>query len=168
MPFIQVQNLCKDYRILKREKGFGGYVKSLFCPKYTYKKAVKDVSFSIEEGKSVGYIGMNGAGKSTTIKMLSGVLTPTSGRITVNGIVPYEHRTQNARQMGIVFGQRSRLNWDLPMMETFELYRKMYDIDSDRYQQNVKTFTQLLGLQEFIDRPVRLLSLRKRCVPIWL
>ena len=162
MPFIEVKDLCKDYQILQRQNGFGGYIKSLFHPVYLRKKAVKNINFSIEKGESVGYIGMNGAGKSTTIKMMSGVLTPTSGRITVNGIVPYEHRSENARQMGVVFGQRSRLNWDLPMTDSFELYRKMYNIDSERYKRNVETYTELLGLQEFLNRPVRQLSLGEK------
>lgn len=162
MPFIEVNDLCKDYQILKRENGFGGYIKSLFHPVYLCKKAVKNINFSIEKGESIGYIGMNGAGKSTTIKMLSGVLTPTSGRITVNGIVPYEHRSENARQMGVVFGQRSRLNWDLPMIDSFELYRKMYDIESERYEKNLETYTELLGLHEFLNRPVRQLSLGEK------
>lgn len=162
MAFIEVNDLCKDYQILQRQNGFGGYIKSLFHPVYTCKKAVKNLNFSIEKGESVGYIGMNGAGKSTTIKMLSGVLTPTSGRITVNGIVPYEHRSENARQMGVVFGQRSRLNWDLPMTDSFELYRKMFDIESERYKKNVETYTELLGLHEFLNRPVRQLSLGEK------
>lgn len=162
MAFIEVNDLCKDYQILQRQNGFGGYIKSLFHPVYTCKKAVKNLNFSIEKGESVGYIGMNGAGKSTTIKMLSGVLTPTSGRITVNGIVPYEHRSENARQMGVVFGQRSRLNWDLPMTDSFELYRKMFDIESERYKKNVETYTEHLGLHEFLNRPVRQLSLGEK------
>ena len=162
MPFIEVKDLCKEYQILQRQNGFGGYIQSLFHPVYVCKKAVKNINFSIEKGESVGYIGMNGAGKSTTIKMLSGVLTPTSGRITVNGIVPYERRSENARQMGVVFGQRSRLNWDLPMTDSFELYRRIYDIGSERYRENVETYVELLGLREFLHRPVRQLSLGEK------
>lgn len=162
MPLIEVKDLCKEYQVLQREKGFAGAVKSLFHPVYLRKQAVKNVSFEVDQGESIGYIGMNGAGKSTTIKMLSGILTPTSGSITVGGIVPYQNRVENARQMGVVFGQRSRLNWDLPMGDSFELYRKMYEIDAVRYQENIANFTELLGLKEFFNRPVRQLSLGEK------
>jgi len=162
MAFIEVNNVSKNFRIYMREKGFLNNIKSLFHRKYTVKEAVKNVSFSIERGETVGYIGMNGAGKSTTIKMLTGILTPSSGTITVGGLIPYIQRKENARQMGVVFGQRSRLNWDLPMADTFELYRKMYDIDPDRYRHNIQTFTELLDMGEFINRPVRQLSLGEK------
>lgn len=162
MAFIEVDDISKSYKIYKREKGILNNVKSLFHREYNSKDAVKNVSFSIENGEAVGYIGMNGAGKSTTIKMLSGILTPTSGHITVGGIVPYEKRQENARQMGVVFGQRSRLNWDLPMSDTFELYQKIYNIDTKRFAHNLKFYTELLDMGEFIDRPIRQLSLGEK------
>jgi ABC-2 type transport system ATP-binding protein len=162
MSFIQVDDICKYYQVVKREKGYWAHIKSLFHREYSIKEAVKHINFSVERGETVGYIGMNGAGKSTTIKMLSGVLTPTSGNIRVNGIIPYKNRKENARQMGVVFGQRSRLNWDLPMTDTFELHRRMYDIDADRYLQNVHLYTELLGMGDFLDRPVRQLSLGEK------
>lgn len=162
MAFIDVDNVSKTYKIYKRESGMWNNIKSLFHREYISKDAVKNVSFQIERGEAVGYIGMNGAGKSTTIKMLSGILTPSDGQITVGGIIPYEQRKDNARQMGVVFGQRSRLNWDLPMSDTFELYRRMYDIDMARFKKNLKFYTELLGMEEFIDRPVRLLSLGEK------
>ena len=162
MAFIEVKDITKNYQVYKREKGFANNVKSLFHREYTIKEAVKHINFNIEEGESVGYIGMNGAGKSTTIKMLAGVLTPTSGSINVGGIIPYEQRKENARQMGAVFGQRSRLNWDLPMTDTFELYRRMYNINYERFKENVNFYTELLDMGEFINRPVRQLSLGEK------
>jgi ABC-2 type transport system ATP-binding protein len=162
MAFIQVDDISKNYQVYKRERGLLNNIKSLFHREYTVKEAVKHVSFSIERGETVGYIGMNGAGKSTTIKMLSGILTPSSGTITVGGLIPYERRKENARQMGAVFGQRSRLNWDLPMADTFELYRKMYDIDHDSFRHNVRVYTELLEMDEFINRPIRQLSLGEK------
>ncbi len=162
MAFIEVDDISKNYQIYKHEKGFLNNIKSLFHREYTVKEAVRHVSFSIERGEKIGYIGMNGAGKSTTIKMLSGILTPSSGTISVGGLIPYEQRRENARQMGAVFGQRSRLNWDLPMADTFELYRKMYDIDPDRFERNIQVFTELLDMGEFINRPIRQLSLGEK------
>ena len=122
MSFIEVKDLCKDYRIAKSGKGISGAVKSLFHREYTVKEAVKNVSFSIEKGEMVGYIGPNGAGKSTTLKMLSGVLIPTSGTVDVGGVVPYRDRKENAKHIGVVFGERSQLYWDLPISDTFQLY----------------------------------------------
>ncbi|MDR2044212.1 MAG: ATP-binding cassette domain-containing protein [Clostridium sp.] len=162
MAFIEVKNITKNYQIFKRENGFKNSVKSLFYREYELKEAVKNVNFEIEKGETVGYIGMNGAGKSTTLKMLAGILTPTGGTIHVGGIVPYERRKENAMQMGAVFGQRSRLNWDLPMTDTFELYRRMYNIDSVHYTRNVLYYTQLLEMGEFQNRPVRQLSLGEK------
>jgi ABC-2 type transport system ATP-binding protein len=116
----------------------------------------------IERGELVGYIGPNGAGKSTTIKMLTGILVPTSGTIEVAGIVPYEHRSQNARNIGVVFGQRSQLYWDLPLIESFELLRAIYNVPEDRYRRNLSTFIEILEMEPFIRTPVRQLSLGQR------
>lgn len=162
MGFIQVTNLCKEYKVRKKETGAMAKVKSLFVPQYEVKEAVRDISFAIDRGETVGYIGMNGAGKSTTIKMMTGILTPTSGSVVVDGLVPYEARVENARRMGVVFGQRSRLNWDLPIGESFELYRRIYDIDKKAYQRNVSQFVDALEMGEFLNRPVRQLSLGER------
>ena len=143
MSFIEVRDLCKDYRIAQTEKGFAGAVKSLFHREYRVKSAVRDVSFSIERGEIVGYIGPNGAGKSTTIKMLSGVLIPTSGTVSVGGIVPYKDRKENAKHIGVVFGQRSQLYWDLPISDTFDLYESLYDTPRDVFRKNCAFYTEM-------------------------
>lgn len=162
MDVIEAKNLRKEFKVFKRPKGAYHAVRSLFIRNYEIKEAVKDISFSVEEGETIGYIGPNGAGKSTTIKMLSGILVPTSGTISVNGIVPYENRKENAMQIGIVFGQRSQLNWDLPMEDTFQLYKKMYHIDDRTYKDNVEMFVELMDMGSFLRKPVRQLSLGQK------
>jgi ABC-2 type transport system ATP-binding protein len=117
---------------------------------------------SLEAGELVGYIGPNGAGKSTTIKMLTGILVPTSGYVSVAGLVPYQERKRNARNIGVVFGQRSQLYWDLPLIESFELLRAIYSIPADRYKKNLADFTELLEMGDFRNTPVRQLSLGQR------
>ena len=162
MSLIEVNNVCKEFKVYKRQKGVANTVKSLFVRNYEIKNAVENVNFSVEQGELVGYIGANGAGKSTTIKMLSGILVPTSGEIRVDGIVPYENRKKNAHQIGVVFGQRSQLNWDLPMEDTFELYKRMYAVDDITYKQNVDMFVELMQMQDFLRKPVRQLSLGQK------
>ncbi|MCU1807379.1 ATP-binding cassette domain-containing protein [Cytobacillus firmus] len=162
MPIIEVEHLMKDFMIAKRETGFLGAVKSLVKREHIKKEAVKDISFSINEGEMVGYIGPNGAGKSTTIKMLTGILVPTSGSVKVNGIIPYENRQENAKNIGVVFGQRTQLWWDLPTIESFELLKEIYEVPDKRYKENMDTFTEILGLDEFLNTPVRQLSLGQR------
>ena len=162
MSFIEVKNLSKEYQIAISGKGISGAVKSLFHREYKIKKAVRDVSFSLEKGELVGYIGPNGAGKSTTIKMLSGVLIPTSGLVTVGGIIPYKDRKENAKHIGVVFGQRSQLYWDLPISDTFELYESLYSIPKDKFRENCAYFTELLDMKDFINQPVRQLSLGQK------
>lgn len=162
MSYIEVKGLCKEYQIVKTEKGIGGAVKSLFHREYTVKQAVKNVSFSLEKGEIVGYIGPNGAGKSTTLKMLSGILIPTSGSVNVGGIVPYENRSANARKIGVVFGQRSQLYWDLPIRDSFELNKSLYEIPDDKFRKNCNFFTEVLDMENFLDQPVRQLSLGQK------
>lgn len=162
MAIIEVKNLRKEFKIAKRETGFVGALKSVMNRQFVTKEAVKDISFSIEKGEMVGYIGPNGAGKSTTIKMLTGILVPSSGSIQVNGIVPYENRKENAKNIGVVFGQRTQLWWDLPTIESFELLKEIYRVSYSRYQENMETFTEILGLGEFLNTPVRQLSLGQR------
>lgn len=159
---IDVQHVSKEFKIFINEEGFANKVKSLFNRKYVSKRAVDDITFHIEPGEMVGYVGPNGAGKSTTIKMLSGILTPSSGIITVDGIVPYENRIENARKIGVVFGQRSQLYWDLPMTDSFLLHKKMYEIDDAIYKQNVGKFIEILQMGNFIGQPIRQLSLGQK------
>lgn len=165
MAFIEVNNLVKEYKIIEKEKGINGYLKHLIKPKYKILKAVKEINFSINEGELVGYIGENGAGKSTTIKMLTGLLTPTSGKVIVNGIVPNEKRVQNNKNIGAVFGQKTQLWWDLPVIESFDLIKKMYRIPEDEYKENLKKFTEILELDDLLDKQVKNLSLgqKMRC-----
>lgn len=162
MAYINVENIDKTYKIVKQPKGKFGKVSSFIKKEYEYRKAVKNISFQIDKGEIVGYIGPNGAGKSTTIKMLSGILTPDKGHIDVGGIIPYENRTQNAKHIGAVFGQRSQLYWDLPVDDTFQLYQAMYEIPKDRYKENRDKFVDIFRMSEFMNQPVRQLSLGQK------
>jgi ABC-2 type transport system ATP-binding protein len=162
MPIIRTRALRKVFRSVKRAPGAAGALRTLFSRTYEEKIAVRDVDMDLEAGELVGYIGPNGAGKSTTIKMLTGILVPTSGTVEVSGIVPYRDRKRNARNIGVVFGQRSQLYWDLPLIESFELLRAIYSIPRDRYQSNLKTFTRILEMEPFLRTPVRQLSLGQR------
>ena len=162
MALIEVNHLSKQYQIAKRQEGLGGALRSLFHREYITKMAVQDISFAVNRGEVVGYIGPNGAGKSTTIKMLTGILVPTSGEIRVNGVIPFKERQKNARQIGVVFGQRTQLWWDLPTIESFELLKQVFEVPDQRYRQNMATFSDILGLEEFLYTPVRQLSLGQR------
>ena len=162
MAFIEVTDLVKEYRIFQSKPGVMGALSSLFHREYRTKLAVDHISFSIERGEVVGYIGPNGAGKSTTIKMLSGVLVPTAGHVTVGGLVPYQRRKENAKKIGVVFGQRSQLYWDLPVSDTFDLYQRLYDIPQERFEENRRFYTQTLEMEEFVTQPVRQLSLGQK------
>ena len=162
MPQILAENLVKEYRIPVRDKGLAGAVKALFAPKYRTKVAVDHINFSIEKGEVVGYIGPNGAGKSTTLKMLSGILYPSAGKLSVGGIVPYENRRANAMQIGVVFGNRSQLYWDLPVIDSFELNHRLYRIPDDMYKENVAYFSEIFNLTSILNQPVRLLSLGQK------
>lgn len=159
---IEVNNVKKYYKIAKQKKGFFSSVKNLFNRQYEVKKAVDDISFLIKKGEIVGFIGPNGAGKSTTIKMLSGILYPDSGRLVSNGFIPYKQRKNYVKNIGVVFGQKSQLNWDLPLIESFELMKYIYRIPKDKYEENLKKFTELLDMESFINQPVRQLSLGQR------
>jgi len=162
MPIIQTRDLRKVFRSVKRTPGVGGTIRTLFSREFVDKSAVEGVTMSLEAGELVGYIGPNGAGKSTTIKMLTGILVPTSGTVEVAGIVPWQHRKENARNIGVVFGQRSQLYWDLPLVESFELLRAIYSVPRDRYKRTLDHFTEILEMDEFLQTPVRQLSLGQR------
>lgn len=162
MALIEMKDVSKSFQIVKRSEGFWNTVKSLVSREYVSKQAVSGINLSIEAGELVGYIGPNGAGKSTTIKMLAGILTPSSGEVVVNGKVPYLQRKENAMDIGVVFGQRSQLYWDLPMRDTFNLYKKMFKIEDSLFKRNVDFYIELLEMGEFLDRPVRQLSLGQK------
>lgn len=162
MAFIEVQNLVKDFKIYEKTQGFWNMAKSLIVRPYTTKRAVDDISFSINRGELVGYIGPNGAGKSTTIKILSGILMPSAGKITVGGIIPYQNRKENSLRMGVVFGQRSQLFWDLPVEDTFDVFKKIYKVEDTTFKRNVDFYVELLGMQSFLKQPVRQLSLGQK------
>ena len=162
MAYIELHDIVKDFKIKDRRSGTFRNVKDFFAPKYLTKRAVNHVSLEIDRGEMVGYIGPNGAGKSTTIKMLTGILLPTSGYVKVGDLEPYKNRKQNALHMGAVFGQRSQLLWDLPVQDALELFRGMYRIDEQTYKKNVEMFCDLLGLDQFLMQPARQLSLGQK------
>jgi len=159
MTSIVVEDLRKEFRVYAHRAGGLGALRSLVSRDVRLVRAVDGLCFSIEAGELVGYLGPNGAGKSTTIKMLTGILVPTSGTVTVNGRVPWRERLAHVARIGAVFGQRNTLWWDLPVIESFDLLRHIYHIPPERYRENVGQFTELLGLEEFLRTPVRSLSL---------
>ena len=159
---IEVDNLSKTFKVYHHRKGFLGSFVNLFSRKHRVIRAVDSVSFTVQRGEIVGYLGPNGAGKSTTIKMLTGILVPSSGSVTVNGYVPHRQRKENAKHIGVVFGQRSHLWFDLPVQESFELLQRIYRIPEVQYRDNVEMFDALLSLGDFFQTPVRQLSLGQR------
>ena len=159
---IEVRNLSKTFKVYHHRKGFWGTFANLFSRKHRIVQAVDDISFDVTRGEIVGYLGPNGAGKSTTIKMLTGILVPSSGSVTVNGYIPHRQRKENAKRIGVVFGQRSHLWFDLPVQESFELLRRIYRIPQAQYQRNVAMFDEMLELGAFFQTPVRQLSLGQR------
>ncbi|MDF2657467.1 MAG: sugar transporter ATP-binding protein [Paenibacillus sp.] len=162
MLAIEAELLSKTFRQAIKDPGLKGSIKHLFTQNYRDKHAVNGISFNIEQGESVAYVGPNGAGKSTTIKMLSGILVPSSGTVRIQGIVPHQQRIRNSKQIGVVFGQRTQLWWDLPVRESFSLLKDIYEIPADTYKKNLDKFYDLLGLQDFIDLPARKISLGQR------
>lgn len=159
---IEVKQVSKIYKIKKEEKGTFGKIRSLFVNTYWEKKAVDHVSFSIHAGNSVGFIGPNGAGKSTMIKMLTGILVPTEGEVEVCGICPYENRKENSKNIGIVFGHRSQLWWDIPVFDSLSLYKEVYGISDSCFQHKLDLYQELLNIGEFLYQPARQLSLGQR------
>ncbi len=162
MEVISVSGLTKTYKVKQQREGFIGGIKDLVSPIYSDKEALKGINLSIRSGETIGYIGPNGSGKSTTIKILTGILTPTSGNVSVNGIVPYKDRIANAKNIGVVIGQRTQLRWDLAIRESFELFRHIYHIPDSIYKYNLDRMVSLLALDEFYSTPVRNLSLGQR------
>lgn len=177
---ITMENVCKSYRVAKRNAGFGAACKALFHREYEVIEALKDISFTIGDGEMVGYIGPNGAGKSSTIKILSGILTPDRGKVSIDGRSLWNldksgrnrnsrgeryRRIDHVRQIGVVFGQRSQLWWDVPVIDSYELLRDIYSIPTKVYQNNLEELTESLALTELLRTPARQLSLgqRMRC-----
>jgi ABC-2 type transport system ATP-binding protein len=165
MLAIDVKDLRKDFRVQKNREGLSGALKDLFKREYREVRAVKDISFQIPQGEICGYIGENGAGKSTTIKMLTGILVPTAGEIKVNGYVPYRDREKFVNEIGVVFGQRSQLWWDIGVIESFRLLRKVYRVPEQDFRRRLDRLVERLQLGDLLNRPVRKLSLgqRMRC-----
>lgn len=162
---IEFCDICKSYRVARREAGLGNALKSVFKREYSTVHAINHISFSIDDGEMVGYIGPNGAGKSTTVKILSGILRPDSGTCLVDGQIPWKDRKAYVRQIGVVFGQRSQLWWDIPVIDSFELLQAIYAIPAPKYRSKLDELTQLLHLEEILKTPTRQLSLgqRMRC-----
>ena len=162
MPQILVQDLAKTYRVAERDPGMFGAVRGLVRRRWRTVEALKDVSFSLERGELLGFIGPNGAGKSTTIKILSGILRPDSGRVEIEGLVPYADRVRHVGRIGVVFGQRTQLWWDLPVIDGFDLLRDIYRVDPARYRTTRDELVAMLRLEKLLDQPVRQLSLGQR------
>ncbi len=159
---IEVSHVSKTFTVNKRAAGVKGMLANLIVPAYEKKQAVKDISFSIEQGEMVGFIGPNGAGKSTTIKMLSGILFPDEGTIQVSGYTPYKQRREYVGRIGVVFGQKSQLQWDLPVIDSYELLKAIYRVPDSDYRKSLSRFTEMLDMGSFINQPVRQLSLGQR------
>ena len=159
---IKIENLKKTFKVLNRHEGIKGSLKDLFSHDYKYVNAVDDISLSIGAGEIVGYLGPNGAGKSTTIKMMTGILEPSSGVIEVDGLVPYKNRIQNAQNIGVVFGQRTQLTWALPVIESFKIFKEVYRIDTKTYNDNLELFDSIVNIKSLYMKPVRQMSLGQR------
>ncbi len=161
-PVITLNDVSKEFKVLKSKEGIKGSIQNLFSRDYKIVKAVNHVSMSINQGEIVGYLGPNGAGKSTTIKMMSGVLIPSSGEIRVNGLIPYKNRRENAEQIGVVFGQRSQLWWSLPLIESFKLLRDIYQIPQKEYEDTLAFYETIVDIKDLYTKPVRQMSLGQR------
>jgi ABC-2 type transport system ATP-binding protein len=164
-PVVRVRDLVKVFRLAKKRPGLAGALRGLFSSEVVDVRAVDGVSFELGPGEMVGYIGPNGAGKSTTIKMLTGILTPTSGEIVCGGMVPFRDRRRYTRSIGVVFGQRTQLWWDIAVVESFRLLKEIYGVPEGAYRERMKLFDELLEIGRYLDQPVRKLSLgeRMRC-----
>ena len=161
-PIIEIKNITKEFKVLNRREGLKGSIRDLFSRDYKIVRAVDNISMSIEQGEIVGYLGPNGAGKSTTIKMMTGVLEPSSGEILVSGNVPYRNRTKNAQEIGVVFGQRTQLWWALPLIESFRILKDIYQIPDADYDEMLKLYQSLVDIEPLLHKPVRQMSLGQR------
>lgn len=159
---IKMQNVVKEFRVLNRREGLKGSVKDLFSRNYKTIRAVDNISVSIAQGEIVGYLGPNGAGKSTTIKMMTGVLEPTSGQIWIGGNAPYQKRTRNAQEIGVVFGQRTQLWWALPLVESFRILKDIYQISDGDYNSMLELYQSLVDIEPLLHKPVRQMALGQR------
>ena len=162
MSMIKVENLKKEFQKTIKDPGLKGSVKSLFHKKTEIVKAVDGITFDVDEGEILGFIGPNGAGKSTAIKMLTGILTPTSGTLEINGQIPYKNRKNYVKEIGVVFGQRTQLWWDLPLVESFSVLKEIYKIEPNKFKDRMEFLNNVLELETFIKSPVRTLSLGQR------
>ena len=159
---IELKDITKEFKVLNRREGLKGSFQDLFSRDYKIVRAVDHISLSVKPGEIVGFLGPNGAGKSTTIKMMTGVLEPTSGQLLVNGRIPYKNRTQNSQEIGVVFGQRSQLWWALPLIESFKLLKDIYQIPQDEYDGMMELYGKLVNFDEILHKPVRQMSLGQR------
>lgn len=157
-----MKNVSKEFKVLNRHEGLKGSLKDLFSRDYKIIRAVDNINMNIEQGEIVGYLGPNGAGKSTTIKMMTGVLEPTSGEILVSGNVPYKNRTKNAQEIGVVFGQRSQLWWALPLIESFKILKDIYGVSDEDYNNMLTLYQSLVDIEPLLHKPVRQMSLGQR------
>lgn len=159
---IQIKNITKEFKVLNHREGIKGGLLDLFSRDYKTVRAVDDINMNVEQGEIVGYLGPNGAGKSTTIKMMTGVLEPTSGEILVNGVIPYKNRSKNSQEIGVVFGQRTQLWWALPLIESFKLLRDIYQIPNDDYEEMLSFYASIADMDNLLHKPVRQMSLGQR------
>lgn len=159
---IELKNITKEFRVLNRREGLKGSFQDLFSRDYKTVRVVDNITLTVKQGEIVGYLGPNGAGKSTTIKMMTGVLEPTSGDLIVNGRIPYKERTKNSQEIGVVFGQRSQLWWSLPLIESFKLLKDIYQIADKDYEEMMELYTSLVDMKELLHKPVRQMSLGQR------
>ncbi|MGN0155470.1 MAG: ATP-binding cassette domain-containing protein [Lachnospiraceae bacterium] len=161
-PIVQIKDITKEFKVLNRHEGLKGSIQDLFSRDYKIVKAVNHISMDIMPGEIVGYLGPNGAGKSTTIKMMTGVLKPSAGTILCNGIVPYERRSENAQNIGVVFGQRSQLWWALPVIESFKILKDIYQVEDKVYNDMMDLYASMVDMEALIHKPVRQMSLGQR------
>ena len=159
---VIMKNVCKEFKVLTRHEGLKGSIRDLFSRDYKTLEAVKGVDLVVNKGEIIGYLGPNGAGKSTTIKMMTGVLEPTSGEILVNGVVPYKNRKKNCENIGVVFGQRSQLWWSLPLIESFKLLRDIYMVPNKQYEETIELYRSLVDIEPILHKPIRQMSLGQR------